>query len=287
MHPTLDALEASARRSETPFGAGRIVWHEWGAGPPLVLLHGGAGSWRHWARNIPFLARGRRVLAADTPGLGDSGPPPAGASLWDIADALAEGIRLQAGGVPADLVGFSFGAVISAHVAAHVATGDVPAGRGGLLDSVTLVGCGALGLKREPTPLVPVRDRQGAERVAAHRANLASLMLADPASIDDLALAIQAWNSDHARLRSRGVVSDTAVRDVLPRIDRPLNVIYGERDAIAYPHMEDRIRLFAELRPAARLRIIPGAGHWVAFEAAEAFNATLAALLPLEAAPER
>ncbi|WP_419899142.1 alpha/beta fold hydrolase [Roseomonas sp. USHLN139] len=275
MHPILDALEASARRSETAFGGGRIVWHEWGDGPPLLLLHGGAGSWRHWARTIPFLARSRRVLAPDTPGLGESDPPPPGAGLWEIAGALAEGLRQQAGGTPADLVGFSFGAVIAAHLAAA---------HGALLDSVTLVGCGALGLRRDPTPLLPVRDRHGAERLAAHRANLASLMLADPAAIDELALAIQAWNSDHARLRSRKVVGEAAVRDLLPRIERPLAVIYGERDAIAYPYMEERIRLFAELCPAAPLRIIPGAGHWVAFEAAEAFNATLAALLPLEAA---
>jgi copper chaperone CopZ len=53
----LDGLEARARRQETPCGDGALVWREWGppgggTERPLVLFHGGSGSWRHWVRNI-------------------------------------------------------------------------------------------------------------------------------------------------------------------------------------------------------------------------------------------
>ena len=26
----------------------KVSWRSWGKGTPLVLLHGGYGSWRHW-----------------------------------------------------------------------------------------------------------------------------------------------------------------------------------------------------------------------------------------------
>ncbi len=51
----LDRLERTARRTETPCGDGTMVWRSWGEGPTLVLFHGGAGSWRHWAHNIDVL----------------------------------------------------------------------------------------------------------------------------------------------------------------------------------------------------------------------------------------
>ena len=261
----LARLELTATRAETPSGAGRLVWHEWGEGKPLVLLHGGAGSWRHWTRNIEPLARTRRVIAPDLPGLGESDLPTAGTDLPGIAALLAAGIAARIGeGTPHDLIGFSFGAILAGHLAARH-----PAG----LDSLTLLGAGALGLPREPVPLVSVRDRQGEDRVAAHRENLARLMIADPARIDAGALAIQAWNSDHARFRSRNVTGPASLRDALEGVHTPLRVIYGERDAILVPHLASRIAFF-RARGTEPL-VIPGAGHWVAFEAADRVNEAL------------
>jgi len=52
-----------------------MVWRVWGGGPPLVLLHGGTGSWMHWIRNIEELARDFTVVAPDIPGSGESASP--------------------------------------------------------------------------------------------------------------------------------------------------------------------------------------------------------------------
>ena len=54
---TVDALARTARKLETSCGDGAMVWRVWGAGEPLVLFHGGSGSWTHWIRNIPELSR--------------------------------------------------------------------------------------------------------------------------------------------------------------------------------------------------------------------------------------
>ena len=69
-------LESRCTRFSTPCGDGEMVWRRWGAGRPLVLLHGGAGSWKHWVKNIDVLAAGREVWAADLPGMGESADPP-------------------------------------------------------------------------------------------------------------------------------------------------------------------------------------------------------------------
>jgi pimeloyl-ACP methyl ester carboxylesterase len=264
-----DRLEAAARRHETPCGKGSMVWHEWGdpQAPPLLLLHGGAGSWRHWARNIEALASRRRVLAPDSPGLGESAAPPPGLDLWGYAGLVGGGFHALAGPVPAyDIIGFSFGAALGGHLAARADA---------RLRSVTLLGAAAMGLARVPVRLASVRDKQGEQRTAAHRANLAMLMIADPARIDPLALRIQAWNSDHARLNSRGLVKEGALRRILPEIRAPLAMVYGERDAIAFPFMDQRRAALAAARPEAAFHVVPRAGHWVQFEAAEATNALL------------
>src|SRR3546814_21135123 len=69
-------VDRSARRLTTPCGAGQMVWRIWGEGPPLVLLHGGHGSWTHWLRNIPVLAEHFTTIVPDLPCYGESDLPP-------------------------------------------------------------------------------------------------------------------------------------------------------------------------------------------------------------------
>jgi len=55
----------------TPLGDGHIVWRCWGEGTPLVLLHGGTGSWLHWIRNVEALSCDMMVVVPDLPGSGE------------------------------------------------------------------------------------------------------------------------------------------------------------------------------------------------------------------------
>src|ERR1051325_7613012 len=65
----VEGIAAEAERFATPCGDGTMAWRSWGQGAPLVLLHGGYGSWMHWIRNVPPLSRQFRVIAPDLPGL--------------------------------------------------------------------------------------------------------------------------------------------------------------------------------------------------------------------------
>lgn len=273
-HPSLKAVAEQARRAETPCGAGSLVWRAWGAGRPLVLLHGGSGSWRHWLRNIPTFAAHRLVLCPDLPGLGDSDMPLEGALPGTIGGILRDGLAMLLGaGEGYDLVGFSFGALCAGHLAAVDHDRCL---------SLTVVGAGALGLPRSPTELLKVRHLEGTAREEANRHNLAALMFADATRIDEVALAMQDLHTRRARFKSRGFANTDSLRQAILRSRAPLACIYGEQDAIARPHVPSRLELIRSLRAGALTEMIPGAGHWVAYEAAAEFDAALARILARE-----
>ena len=267
----LDRLDAAAQRWATPCGTGTMAWRGWGEGPAAVLLHGGAGSWRHWARNIAVLARTRRVVAPDLPGLGDSARAPEPIAAETIAAIVSAGLATVLGAEdPYDLVGFSFGGVIA---------GVMAAGAGPRLRSLTLFGTGGLGPPNRSVELVKLRDLTGEARVAAHRENLLRMMLADPARIDALALEIQEQNTSRARLNSSPMWISPVLHDALPRVHGPVRGIWGAHEMPDAALLEARIGLLRRARPDAAVEVIPDAGHWAFYEAAERCNTLLARIL--------
>jgi 2-hydroxy-6-oxonona-2,4-dienedioate hydrolase len=244
----LDRLRRDAREFRSPCGSGDMVWRAWGAGPALVLLHGGYGSWTHWLRNVDALAARYRVVAADLPGLGDSAMPPAPVTPESLAVIIEQGLRqVLSPGERFHLVGFSFGAMLG------------------------------MGLRRAPMrEMKPLRQHMTAAEIAQlQRTNLGILMFADAGRIDDLAIRLQQENVARARVKSRRFAPLGLLRPVLPRITAPLGGIWGERDITAYPWVDDRRDLLRQIQPDAFFAVIPGAGHWVMYEAADAFNRVL------------
>jgi pimeloyl-ACP methyl ester carboxylesterase len=145
------------------------------------------------------------------------------------------------------------------------------------LRSFTVVGSNGLGLVRSPTPLRRVApEADEAEEFATHRYNLNQLMIADPDKIDELALYLQQTNHGRARMRSRRFSRSGALVEALPKVRARLDGIWGERDATAYPHLDERASILRGIQPAARFAVVPGAGHWVQYEAADRFNTLLA-----------
>ena len=99
------------------------------------------------------------------------------------------------------------------------------------------------------------------------------------ANVDGVAIHMQVMNSLRGRTDSRSMSRAGVLSDVLPRITTPLAGIWGEFDSTAYPHMDERFRLLEAHQPGIDIRIVPGAGHWVMYEAADAFNAALIEVL--------
>lgn len=93
-------------------GGVRLHYVEGGEGAPVLLIPGWPQSWYAWRLVMPMLvAAGRRVIAVDPRGTGDSDRPYAGYDLKTVAADLhgfAEALGLTAGG-KLDVVGHDVG----------------------------------------------------------------------------------------------------------------------------------------------------------------------------------
>ncbi len=275
----LDRIQHQAARHETQCGpaatAGKMVWHLWdqsaGTAPVVVLFHGGAGSWRHWIRTIPALVQTYRVLVPDLPGLGESDFPPDGDDAFAIATIVADGIDAIVGAdTTYDVVGFSFGGTMAACAGAL---------RGKQVRSVTIIGSSGVGPPGSAVTLEKVRHLDGQQRHDTHRTNLGRLMIADPAKIDDLAVAIQDWNTVRSRLRTPAISRSGAIMKAIDQLVSPLNGMWGELDAPANPKGPERVATLRAHCPDADIRLIPATGHWAAYESADTVNAILLEML--------
>ncbi len=271
----LDRIEGQATRHTTACGQGEMVWHLWdqsgGTAPVVVMFHGGAGSWRHWIRTIPALLPTYRVLCPDLPGLGESDFPPDGDDAFSIAGIVADGIDAIVGAEATyDVVGFSFGGTMAACVGAI---------RGKRVRSVTIIGSSGVGALGSAVTLEKVRHLEGQARWDTHRINLGRLMIADPAKIDDLAIAIQDWNTIRSRLRTPAISRSGAIMKAIDQLQVPLNGMWGELDAPANPKGPERVATLRAHCPNADIRLLPKTGHWAAYESADLVNPILLEML--------
>lgn len=271
-------LQSQAMRRTTPCGAGELVWHVWGQAqpgvPPLVLFHGGSGSWTHWARNIDALmAAGRAVWVPDLPGFGDSSPPASGTDADAMVEPLRAGLQTLLGAQPCDLVGFSFGGMTA---------GLLLAAHPQLAQRLVLVGAPAMGVVPQRQFELKAWRHLGTpeEQLAVHRFNLGALMLHDHALIDGPALSIHVANVHRDRMPRRRLAHTDVLARALPRITCPVHAIYGQHDALYKSWIHQLEDAYAAAAPDFRgMALIADAGHWVQFEQPAAFAAALQAAL--------
>ena len=267
-------IASRAERRETLCAGDTMVWHVWGEGEPLVLLHGGHGAWNHWCRNVePLAAAGFRVIVADLPGLGESADPSPPSTADGLAEIVHYGVtKLVTNNERVHIAGFSFGSVVGAAVAELLDTA---------LGSFNIVGAAGFGPReRGPDRMIKIHpDMEPDELREAAANNMAWLMLADPENVQELAIHIQRTNSLRARTLSRPISMTMRLMEALPNILGPVNAIWGDLDRTTTGTLEMRIDMLREERPEARVEIVEGAGHWTQFEAADRYNELLVEMI--------
>jgi len=239
---------------------------DWGPAdaPPVVLLHGITGHARVWDHLAERLVPGRRVLALDQRGHGDSDPAPD--DDYRVA-TMADDVAAFAGGLQLDrfaLLGHSMGGRIAIQYAAAHA---------GRLERLIIVD---IGPDLELAGLQRVRDMmsQSPERIESEEWAVEYIRRANP--LQDVDLLRQRVHHGLKRLPDGGLTWKYAKglrdmmragrRDVvdlwepLARIPCPTLVVRGAESDILSPEVAKKM---TERLPDGRLVEIPGAGHTV------------------------
>jgi pimeloyl-ACP methyl ester carboxylesterase len=261
-------LDHLCERHAVEHAGRRIVWRRFGDGPPLVLVHGGHGSWLHWVRSVEALGSRFSVWVPDLPGYGDSDSA-ASAELASVLEPTIATLDLLIGAnASIHLVGFSFGGLIAAHIAARRQN----------IDRLVLLGpAGHGGVRRPRGKLASWREAaDGQDKTALDgimRHNLAMHMLHDPHHIDALAIIIHADSCLKTRFRSKNLSRTGDLGVVLEHHHTELLLVWGEHDVTADPEVV--IRILTKGRNGRAAHIIRGAGHWVQYERADEVNRLL------------
>ncbi len=220
-----------------------MVREDVGTGPPLILLHGLAGSSRWWSRNVPALSGAFRVIAVDLPG---SGASPRGhrLDLDAVVDQMA-GMMDELGIDRASLIGHSMGGLIAGGLAA-----DHP----DRVDRLILVDAAFLSL--------------GEGTVRSVTGSATTLRWTSPSLLP--VLVADGLRSGPGRLTDASVQLLRADwRTKLPQIKAPTLVIWGEHDEICPLAIGQAI---VAAIAGSRLVVVAGAAHNPMWERPEAFD---------------
>ncbi|HEX6590190.1 MAG TPA: alpha/beta hydrolase [Longimicrobiales bacterium] len=237
-----------------------------GAGVPVVLLHGAAGTLHDFDYVVEQLARDFRVVVFDRPGHGYSDALPAARDTADVQSRILYDALAQLGVERPVLVGYSWGAALALRYAFDHAdeTGALV-----LLGGTTHVGTAPRNLLywilRTPGAadallslgLVPI----GRPYIGVP---LAKVFAPDSAPRDYLERARAMWVRPapvRAMTRDFHGLAD-ALRDLRPRYPElrvPAVVVAGDRDRLV-DHERNSLA-FAREAPDTEMILVPGAGH--------------------------
>jgi pimeloyl-ACP methyl ester carboxylesterase len=251
-----------------------LAYDDHGDGDPIVFLHGLAASREIWHRARGRLA-GRRVIAVDLPGFGDSPGVGRGFALEEVARAVLDGIPADAGRIT--LVGHSMGGAV-----ALTAASLEPERLG------ALVLCASAGLLAAPLPGWATRPAGAAWDASVHlrgrleplagspvgRRILLGLSTApgDALSEADVRGVIRASTKATRTGAALRAVARADLREVLASVDVPVGFVWGTGDMVV-PRRSLDAGLAA--RPDAEVELISGAGHLPMLERPAEFTAAL------------
>jgi pimeloyl-ACP methyl ester carboxylesterase len=286
-HPSTPGAEARARvlaglppRQRRLDAAGvSTALLEGGAGPPLVLLHGGiACGGAYWAPVILRLAENHRVVVPDAPGLGESGPlgrlDPESFARW-----LRELIRVTCETGPT-LVAHSLVGTLAARFAAH----------GGSLSRLIVYAAPGIGRYRMPLRLRLVATRfalRANERNGERFERFALLdrertRRRDPAWFDSFsAYTLSRAQVPHVKRTMSALVKagTTRVPDAeLQRIGIPAALLWGRHDRMARLSLAGA----ASSRLGWPLHVVDDAAHVPHVEQPERFVDLLTGILRVD-----
>lgn len=261
-----DAADSTPRYQFAETAAGTIRYATRGEGSPAVLLvHGFGGDLDNWLFSIDALAESATVYALDLPGHGQSTKSVADPSLSGLSAAVLAFMD-HVGLAKAHFIGHSMGGAVSMRTALdapeRVASLSLiaSAGLGREIDHGYIQGFVGATSRRD---LKPVLETLFADRGLVSRSLIDDLLKYK--RLDGVEDALKAISS---AMFADGAQS-SVLTDLIAAAKTPILVVWGEEDrVIPAAHAN-------ALGDAARVAVIPNAGHMVQMEASGKVNALL------------
>jgi len=250
----------------------QIGYERAGAGPALVLLHGYVGDGpTTWRGQLDELSDEFTVVAWDAPGAGSSSDPPERFGLDGYADCLA-GFLARLDLRRPCLVGLSFGGILALALQRR---------HSGVADRLVLASAYAGWAGSLPADVAEQRLRQAlvladgtAEEFVAALSPTMFFSAVPSDTAERFDASMRAFHPPGFRAMARASAED--VRDVLPGIDVPTLLVYGDGDVRAPLAIAEALQASI---PGSRLVVLPGVGHVCNVEAPDEFNAAVRAFL--------
>lgn len=268
------------RKTAPETEVGRLAWSggrtqllQLGAGPPLLLVHGGLGDAFAWAPILEPLSQSHRIMAIDLPGHGLADPfDYRGVDLLDLArrflNDVLDAVRLDSVQIVAHSVGSLWSVVFALGHATRVSR-------------LVLLGAPA-GIRRPNIPIemrllgLPIVGQSLGRRLMSNPTREGSrqfwgqVLVRHPERVDDALLDADVASSrrnldSHLSLVQRlvdagGLRRELILGDRWKQLGVPTDLVWGENDAFLSPSAATPL---VDTNPSIRLHRIPDAGHLV------------------------
>ncbi|HEX3624061.1 MAG TPA: alpha/beta hydrolase [Verrucomicrobiae bacterium] len=220
----------------------KMYCEEYGAGTPLLMIHGNGGSIRAFAHNIPYFAAKYRVIAADSRAQGkskDPGPELTFEMMADDEAALLDALHVKA----AYVIGWSDGGIVALALAMRHP------------DKVIKLAATGANVQPDASAFAPGLWDHDKKRYDADKN--------------------KTWKTDAERNKWKLFMLDwdqpNIPFDALHAISCPSLIICGDHDLISIEHT---VKIFQNI-PHAELWVVPNSGHGTLIQHADEFNRTV------------
>lgn len=226
----------------------QIAYDLYGAGPPVLLLHGGTADSTWWGDLIPSLARERTVIAMDSRGHGRSSfdhRPITYRLMADDTLALLDHLDIAS----TDIVGWSDGGIIALDIALR---------RPDCLRRVV-----AYGANFDQTGYRTGNDDE------PQSIGVQTFLAEYPARYHAQSPHPERWDELNAVMHELYLVAPNWTHDEMRAIQTLILVLDGTDEEVIDL---DHARLMADLLPNATLTLMPGTGHFAMIDQPAEFN---------------
>lgn len=245
-------LPAAAAQGRVEHDNAHIWYATFGAGTPVILLHGGLGHAGNWGHQVPALmAAGYRVIAIDSRGHGRSTRDARPYTYVRMASDV-RAVMDALGIARAAFIGWSDGACIALTLAMQAPE---------RVAGVFFFGCNMDPSGAKPFQPTPVIDRC----FSRHRQDYATLS-ATPGDFDAFVAAVTEMMQ----------TQPNATAEELAAIRVPVTIAQSEHDEFIQP---GHAQYLARTIPGAQFVLLPGVSHFAPLQRPGVFNEAVLAFL--------